>query len=107
MPGLLAPVTAHAAGRKHLLHVLDHRRIATQHRVGVLGSQRNPDAALESAILDCLRNPAGEGVGIEWDLGDLMILLLVGFYTLASWLMVVRLRQVRKSREAVRGGAVS
>ena len=46
---------------------------------------------------------AGEGVGLEWDPGDLTILLLLGFYALASWAMVFRLRQVRRSREAVGG----
>ena len=46
---------------------------------------------------------AGEGVGLEWDPGDATILLLLGFYALASWAMVFRLPQVRRSREAVGG----
>jgi uncharacterized membrane protein len=34
----------------------------------------------------------GEGVGVEWALGDLMLLLLVAIYALAVWLLIVLLR---------------
>ena len=33
----------------------------------------------------------GEGIGIEWTLGDWTILLLTGLYTLVAWLMVITL----------------
>ena len=36
---------------------------------------------------------AGEGVGIEWRLGDAMLLLLLGIYALASWALVQVLRR--------------
>jgi uncharacterized membrane protein len=39
---------------------------------------------------------AGEGVGIEWRLGDAMILVLLGLYAVAAWGLVQALRR-RKS----------
>jgi uncharacterized membrane protein len=36
---------------------------------------------------------AGEGVGIEWRLGDAMLLVLLGIYSLASWALVQMLRR--------------
>ena len=36
---------------------------------------------------------AGEGVGIEWRLGDATLLVLLGIYALASWALVQMLRR--------------
>jgi uncharacterized membrane protein len=36
---------------------------------------------------------AGEGVGIDWRLGDAMLLVLLGIYALASWALVQTLRR--------------
>ncbi len=41
---------------------------------------------------------AGEGIGVEWALGDVTILLLLAFYSLVSWLLVVGLRAAQRSR---------
>ena len=40
---------------------------------------------------------AGEGIGVEWSLGDVTILLLLAFYSLVSWLLVVRLRSLQSA----------
>ena len=51
----------------------------------------------------------GEGIGIEWTLGDWTILLLTGLYTLVAWLMVITLTRGGSAVAArsVRGGIVS
>lgn len=36
---------------------------------------------------------AGEGIGIEWRLGDVMLPVLLGIYALASWALVQALRR--------------
>jgi uncharacterized membrane protein len=47
---------------------------------------------------------AAEGIGIEWPLEDLTILLLLAFYILASWSLVALLRYSRQTVQAARGG---
>ena len=44
----------------------------------------------------------GEGIGIEWTLGDWTILLLTGLYTLVAWLLVITLK---RGGSLKRGGA--
>jgi uncharacterized membrane protein len=41
---------------------------------------------------------AGEGIGVEWSLGDVMILVLLGFYGAVSWAMVGLLRRAERAR---------
>ena len=36
---------------------------------------------------------AGEGIGIDWRLGDAMIPVLLGLYSLAAWGLVQALRR--------------
>ena len=43
---------------------------------------------------------AAEGAGVEWELGDVTILLLLAVYTLAAWLAIVVLRRT-SVKEAV------
>lgn len=45
---------------------------------------------------------AGEGVGLEWPLSDVTILLLLAFYSLVTWLLVVRLRALGRAGASVR-----
>ena len=51
MPRLLAPVALHPAGRERGLDVVDHRRVAAQHRVGVVRIQWNARARLEATVV--------------------------------------------------------
>ena len=60
VPRFLAPVPPHAARLEQLLRVLDHGRIAAQHRVRIGRRQRNAGPRLESTIGDRLRDPSGE-----------------------------------------------
>ena len=48
-----------------LLRILDHRRIAAQHRMRILGRHRNARPRLETAIFDCGGNPSRERVGMR------------------------------------------
>lgn len=44
---------------------------------------------------------AGEGVGLAWPLGDVTILLLLAFYSLVSYLLVLRLRALQAASRTV------
>src|SRR5437763_458813 len=46
---------------------------------------------------------AGEGIGIEWRLGDAMILVLLGLYSVAAWALVQALRRRRAGMVAGEG----
>jgi uncharacterized membrane protein len=48
---------------------------------------------------------AGEGVGVDWPLGDVTILLLLAFYCLVAWLLVTALRAAQRGRAS--GGEVA
>jgi len=50
---------------------------------------------------------AGEGIGLEWPLEDVTILLLLAFYSLVSWVLVVRLRALQRAGQAAQGVARS
>ncbi len=55
---------AHAAAAEHFLHVVDHRRIAAQHRMRVFGRERQADARLEPAVVDRVRDAARERIAV-------------------------------------------
>lgn len=42
----------------------------------------------------------GEGLGVEWPLADVTLLILLGFYCLVSWLLVAWVRQGQRSKQA-------
>jgi hypothetical protein len=52
-------VPPHSARVQHLLHILDHRRIAAKHRVRVFGRERNAGARFEPPVFDRRRDAAG------------------------------------------------
>jgi uncharacterized membrane protein len=47
----------------------------------------------------------GEGVGVDWALGDWMLPILVVFYGLVSWFLAVRLRELVPSVQLTRAGS--
>src|SRR6185437_11942885 len=62
---LAAPMPPHTSRREHLLHVVDHRRVAAQHRMRVLAGQRQRDTGLEATVLDGSLDAPGERVGMR------------------------------------------
>ena len=58
MPGLATPVPPHAARIQHLLHIVDHRRLSTEHRVRVLRRKGNSRARFEAPVFDGRRDAA-------------------------------------------------
>jgi uncharacterized membrane protein len=46
---------------------------------------------------------AGEGVGIEWPLGEASILLLLAFYTLLVWALTARVRALQAVSRSAQG----
>jgi uncharacterized membrane protein len=68
--------------------------------VGVIVHQplsRIPENAIKMAVGIALTSFGtfwgGEGVGVEWRLGDWMLLVLVAIYGLAAWLLIATLRK--------------
>lgn len=49
----------------------------------------------------------GEGIGIEWSLGDWTILVLTGLYTLIAWVLVGYLKRVASASQVGRTGVQS
>jgi uncharacterized membrane protein len=47
----------------------------------------------------------GEGIGVDWSLGDWTLLVLVAFYGVVSWLLVVRLREPVRPVRLTRSGS--
>ena len=55
----------HPARRQHLLHVVDHRRIAAQHHMRIGGGEYESCARLEPPILDQRGNAPRQRAGMR------------------------------------------